>query len=128
MTKDIINVQYPISDATQSVAATGISKTAVDPDKGVSIKKAFANKNNTLMVCVENTAQTDSKVTFLAGDAFPNAMLGNLEQDLLAKTTTVFQLQDISRFENKDGSLNLDFPSGFSGNVFAIAKSVALNV
>ena len=32
------------------------------------------------------------------------------------------------RFENKDGSLNLDFPSGFSGNVFAIAKSVALNV
>ena len=80
------------------------------------------------MVCVENTAQTDSKVTFLAGDAFPNAMLGNLEQDLLAKTTTVFQLQDISRFENKDGSLNLDFPSGFSGNVFAIAKSVALNV
>lgn len=128
MAKDVINVQYPVTDDTQSVGVKKITKAAVDPSKGISIANAFANKNNTLLICVENTDDENSSVTFLAGDAYPNAMLGDLSQAVTAESVTAFQIQDISRFENKDGSLNIDFADGFTGNIFVVAKSVALNV
>lgn len=128
MSRDNINVQYPVVDDTQSVASAEIEKTTVDPTKGISISGAFANKNNTLVVCIENADDSDSSVTFVAGDNYPNAMLGNLEQEVPAETVVAFQIQDPSRFENKDGSLNINFASGFDGAIFAVAKSVELNV
>ena len=128
MSKDIINVQYPRMEGTQSVASVEIEKTEVNPANGISIEDAFANKNNTLVICVENSSESDSSVTFVAGDNYPNAMLGNLEQEIPAETCVVFQMQDPSRFENKDGSLYIDFDEGFEGSIFAAAKSVGLNV
>ncbi len=128
MAKDVIKVQSPVLEGTQSIGAKSIVKSVVNAENGVSIEKAFANKNNTLFVCVENTDDADSTVIFNAGDAYPNAMLGNLTQPVLAETVTVFQIQDISRFENKDGSLDMDFGAGFTGNIYAVAKSTALNV
>ena len=128
MSRDNINVQYPVVDDTQSVASAEIEKTTVDPSKGVSIANAFANKNNTLVVCVENADDADSSLTFVAGDNYPNAMLGNLQQEVPAETVVAFQIQDPSRFENKDGSLNINFAEGFDGSIFAVAKSASLNV
>lgn len=128
MTRDIINVQCPVVDKTQSVADIAITKTAVVVANGITIKNAFKNKNNTLLICVENTATSAAKVTFKAGNAYPNAMLGDLEVTVGASSTTMLQIQDASRFENKDGSVNLDFATGFTGNIYAVAKSVALNV
>lgn len=128
MTRDVISVQYPAVDDTQSVSSGEVTMTTVTPANGITIEDAFANKNNTLMICIENTSDSDSTVTFTAGDEYPNSMLGDLEADVLANTLYVFQIQDISRFENKDGSINLDFNSDFSGNIFAVAKSVDLNV
>ena len=127
MARDSINVQYPAIDTTQSVGKASVTKTAVNASNGIKIASAFANKNNTLIICVDNDDDADSYVVFKAGDAYPNAMLGDLQQTVLSETTTVFQLQDISRFENKDGSLNVDFKTGFDGTIYAIAKSVALN-
>lgn len=127
MTKDLIYVQYPITDTTQSVASAEVTKSVVNVSNGVTVKGAFANKNNTLMVCFEN-GNKDTDVTFCAGDSYPNAMLGDLKVPVLASTTTVFQIQDPSRFENKDGSLNIEFGADFDGTIFAIAKSTALNV
>jgi len=128
MTRDIISVQYPTIEDSQSVCGTTVTKSTVTPANGVTIKEAFANKNNTLMICIENTASEDSNITFKAGDAYPNSMLGDLKVEVLTKTISVFQIQDISRFENKDGSLNLDFDSDFTGNIFAIAKPTDLNI
>ena len=128
MTRDLINVQYPELDSTQSVAELEVTRSTVTQANGVGITKAFANKNNTLLICVENTAESDSQVTFKAGDIYPNAMLGDLTVDVAASTVNAFQIQDISRFENRDGSLNIDFKSGFTGKIFAIAKPTALNV
>lgn len=128
MTRDIINVQCPVVDKTQSVADAAITKTAVVVANGVAIKNAFKNKNNTLLICVENSATSAGKVTFKAGNAYPNAMLGDLEVSVDASSTTMLQIQDASRFENKDGSVNLDFSTGFTGNIYAVAKSIALNV
>lgn len=128
MTRDIINIQCPVVDKTQSVANVAITKTAVVVANGIEIKNAFKNKNNTLLICVENSATKATTLTFNAGDTYPNAMLGNLEVSLPASSTTMLQIQDASRFENKDGSVNLDFSTDFTGNIYAVAKSVALNV
>ena len=127
MARDVINVQYPAADSSQSAGCTGIVKSAVTAANGVSVEKAFANKNNSLVIVIENTANEDSAVTFVAGDNYPNAMLGDLEFDIPSETMKAFQIQDISRFENKDGSLNIDFDSDFAGTIFAVAKSTALN-
>ena len=128
MTRDVINVQCPVVDKTQSIADVTVVKTAVVAENGVEMKQAFKNKNNTLFICVENTAETDETITFLAGDAYPNSMLGDLTTTVKAGETTMLQIQDVSRFETKDGSLNLDFSTDFIGNIYAVAKSVALNV
>ena len=127
MARDSINVQYPTVDASQSVGAKEITKTSVTPANGIKIAKAFANKNNSLLICVENSGESDSYLTLKAGDSYPNSMLGDLKQDVYGEAVTVFQIQDISRFENKDGSLYIDFPVGFTGKIYAVAKSTALN-
>ena len=127
MARDNINVQYPEMDDSQSVADVKITKQAVTPANGICLAKAFDNKNNSLVICVENTASAASEVTFKAGDNYPNAKLGDLTVDVDATSVNFYQVQDPSRFENKDGSMNIDFKTGFTGNVFAVAKSVAVH-
>ena len=46
MTRDIINVQYPTLDHTESIANICIEKFDVTPEKGITIEEAFSNKNN----------------------------------------------------------------------------------
>lgn len=127
MSRDNINVHYPEIEQTQSIADKKISKKAVVQTNGIAIQKAFDNKNNSLMICVENTSSSASQVTFKAGDNYPNATLGDLVLDIDATSTVCYQVQDPSRFENKDGSVCLDFKTGFTGNIYAVAKSVAIH-
>ena len=120
MTRDIINVQYPALDHTESIANICIEKTDVIPTNGVTIPEAFSNKNNSLFVVIENTA-SESLLTVKAGDAYPNSMLGDIVIELPAGVSAI-QLQDLSRFEKADGSIDLDFAEGFTGTIFAVAK------
>ena len=120
MTRDIINVQYPTLDHTESVANICIEKTAINPANGITIEEAFSNKNNSLFIVIENSASS-SLLTVKAGDAYPNSMLGDIVIELPAGTSAI-QLQDLSRFEKADGSIDLDFATGFSGSIYAIAK------
>ena len=46
--RDIINVQYPTLDHTESVANIGITETSVTVANGITIADAFSNKNNSL--------------------------------------------------------------------------------
>ena len=48
-------------------------------------------------------------------------MLGDIVIELPAGISAI-QLQDLSRFEKSDGSIDLDFATGFTGNIYAIAK------
>ena len=120
MTRDIINVQYPTLDHTESVANICIEKTDVNVGNGVTIAEAFSNKNNSLFVVIENNA-SESLLTVKAGDAYPNSMLGDIVIEIPAGTSAI-QLQDLSRFEKADGSIDLDFAEGFVGNIYAVAK------
>jgi hypothetical protein len=121
MTRESINVQYPSLDATESVASTAVTKKAVDVSKGITISDVFSNKNNSLIIIIENTANAASTATVKAGTAYPNSMLGDITV-ALAKGVSAIQLQDLSRFEKTDGSIDLDFGSGFTGNIYALAK------
>ena len=120
MTRDIINVQYPTLDHTESVANICIEKTDVVPENGVTVAEAFSNKNNSLFIVIENSA-SDSLLTVKAGDAYPNSMLGDIVIEL-PEGTSAIQLQDLSRFEKADGSIDLDFAEGFTGSMYAVAK------
>ena len=120
MSRDIINVQYPTLDHTESVANICIEKTDVNVENGVTISEAFSNKNNSLFVVIENTA-SESLLTVKAGDAYPNSMLGDIVIEIPAGTSAI-QLQDLSRFEKADGSIDLDFAEGFVGTIYAVAK------
>ncbi len=120
MARDTIQVQYPTLDHTESVANICIETKAVTQANGITIEEAFSNKNNSLFIVIENTG-TDSLLTVKAGDAYPNSMLGDIVIELPDGISAI-QLQDLSRFEKSDGSIDLDFATGFTGNIFAIAK------
>ena len=131
MTRDAITVQLPTQDGTQSVEVISVTKQAVTQANGISVSKALENKNNSLQISIENTytvssTATASSATIKAGDKYPNKMLGDLTVTLGAGKTTVIILDDIARFENKDGSVNIDFASGFTGNIWATAKRAGL--
>ena len=126
MTRDIINVQYPVLEHTESVANICIEKTDVVVENGITIAEAFSNKNNSLFIVIENTG-ADSLLTVKAGDAYPNSMLGDIVIEL-AQGTSAIQLQDLSRFEKADGSIDLDFAEGFTGTIYAVAKWAGVRV
>lgn len=132
MARDEITVHIPEQEQSQSVEIKQITKKAVTQANGIKIKNALDNKNNSLQIYVENTYETaDSTLTVKAGDNYPNAMLGDLTLPLTkaasnAPTLYVLLLEDISRFENRDGSIDLDFSTGFTGNVWASAKRVGM--
>jgi len=121
MTRDSINVQYPALDTTESVASAAITPQAVTVANGIKINNVFSNKNNSLVIIVNNTADAASAMTLKAGGVYPNSMLGNTSV-ALAKGVTAVQIQDLSRYEKADGSMDIDFASGFAGNIYAVAK------
>ena len=121
MTRDIINVQYPVLDHTESIANIKITKKTVTQANGITIKDAFSNKNNSLFIVIDNTANASSLLTVKAGDAYPNSMLGDIVIEL-PQGVSAIQLQDLARFQKSDESIDLDFASGFTGNIYAIAK------
>ena len=126
MARDIVEVLLPVQDGTQSVETATVVKKAVVQANGITIKEALANKNNSLQITIETTATSDSTLTIKAGDNYPNKILGDLTVALAKSAVTVVILEDISRFENRDGSINLDFASGFTGNVWAVAKRAGI--
>ena len=129
MTRDAITVHLPVGDVTKSVEVIKITKQAVTQANGIELKNALDNKNNSLQIFVENTTgsgATDSTLILKAGDNYPNAMLGDLTVTLTKGAITTVILEDISRFERRNGSIYLDFGTGFTGNIWAVAKRAGL--
>lgn len=123
MARDEIIVHLPVQDDSQSVEVIGFTKTTVTQANGIKIKDALVNKNNSLQITVETTG--DSTVIVKAGNNYPNKILG--DKTITVKSgLTVILLEDISRFENRDGSIELDFATGFTGSIWATAKRVGM--
>lgn len=125
MPREEIIVQLPKQDDSQSVEVIGFTKTKVTQANGIKIKDALVNKNNSLQITVEKTSSGNSTVIVKAGNNYPNKILGDKTIIIESELTTIL-LEDISRFENRDGSVELDFATGFTGNIWATAKRVGM--
>ena len=124
MAYDEIDVVLPAQEGTQSAEVAVVTKQSVTVANGIKIKKALDNKNNSLAIIIEPT--TAATVTIKAGNNYPNKMLGDLNITPTNNKPNVILLEDISRFENRDGSVCLAFGTGFVGTIYAVAKRAGL--
>jgi len=132
MARDEITLQYVTYDKTDSVGSKKIAKQAVTQANGIELKNAFAAKDNSVVVHIENTyTSADSTLTIKAGEK-QNAKLGDCNV-VLAKAVTAGAVitevrlnRDMARFERKNGSVYLDFSSGFTGNIWVTAEKAGL--
>ena len=125
MTRTSINLQYPVSDETDTIQTIVPTATAVAQADGVLIKEAFACKDNTLTIVISNTANADKDVTIKKG-VYQNSILGDLTFSAKASSTTVVKVENPSRLEQADGSLIIDFATGFTGTIYATGKKAGL--
>ena len=115
-----INVILPKKDATQSVEVA--TATAATIEAEMKIVDAMKNKDNSMAIVINATAA--GTITIKAGDNYPNAMLGDLVV-AVDKGVNVIRLLDISRFENRDGSIVLT-NNGAAGTIFVTAKRAGI--
>ena len=115
-----INVILPKKDATQSVEVA--TATAATIEAEMKIVDAMKNKDNSMAIVINATGA--GTITIKAGDNYPNAMLGDLVV-AVDKGVNVIRLLDISRFENRDGSIVLT-NNGAAGTIFVTAKRAGI--
>lgn len=113
-----IEVQLPEQDATQSVEVANFTATSVASGDVITIENALDNKNNSLVIVAAPTS-TAGTLTIEAGDNYPNAILGGLAVAVGVGVNAVL-LEDISRFENRDGSVVIT--AAYDGTMYAVAK------
>lgn len=124
MARDEITVNLPVQDVTESIETIAITKQSVTVANGIKVKDAWDNKNNSLVIIIEPT--TAAAVTFKAGDAYPNSMLGDLVVTPTGSKPNVYLIDDIARFQTSDGALLIDFGSSFIGTIYAVAKRAGI--
>ena len=115
-----INVILPKKDATQSVEVATAAATTIAAE--MKIVDAMKNKDNSMAIVVNATGA--GVITIKAGDNYPNAMLGDLAV-AVDTGVNVIRLLDISRFENRDGSIVLT-NNGAAGTIFVTAKRAGI--
>lgn len=125
MARDKINLQYLTYDETDSVGVVTIEKQTITATNGIELEKAFACKDNSLAVVVENSGSTDSSMTINAGD-MQNLHLGNSTVQIPKTSSVSIRMRDIARYERNDGSVYFDFAEGFTGNIYAVAEKAGL--
>lgn len=124
MARDEITVNLPVQDVTESIETIAITKQSVTVANGIKVKDAWDNKNNSLVIIIEPT--TAAAVTFKAGDAYPNSMLGDLVVTPIDDKPNAYLIDDIARFQTSDGALLIDFGSSFVGTIYAVAKRAGI--
>ncbi|MEI7474693.1 MAG: glycoside hydrolase family 30 beta sandwich domain-containing protein [bacterium] len=125
MARDSIGLQYLTYDTSDSVGSVQITKQAVTVANGIVLTGAFDCKDNSLAIIIENTNAGAQTITVKAGEK-QNACLGDSAVPINASSVITLRMRDIARYERKDGSLYLDFSTGFTGNIYAIAEKAGL--
>ena len=115
-----IQVQLGALDDTKSIMIANFAAETLEAT--TTIANALDNKNNSLHIVID--ASTTGTVKIKAGNHYPNAMLGDLDVDIASGINDIV-LIDISRFENKDGSVVID-ANGVTGKVYAVAKNAGV--
>ena len=126
MTVDTVTLQYPTSDVTESVQVLADPTVhTIVSGAPINIENAFNCKDNTLTIVFTNSGETDGTAIIKKG-VYQNAVLGDLNVTLAGGKTTVVKIENPSRFEKADGSLDVEFSTGFGGTVYAFGKKAGL--
>lgn len=115
-----INVILPKKDVTQSIEVAEFAPATLEAEN--VIVDAMKNKDNSLAIVI--IATTGGTIAIKAGDNYPNAMLGDLTV-AVGVGANVIRLLDVSRFENRDGSIKIT-NTGAAGTIFATAKRAGI--
>ena len=124
----------PVTTMTPNSAVLNQAGTAVDAANGMNIQLSStsipaAGGADTLVLYVQNTTASAQTVTVrkgvgggaTPGPAFRSGIGDFVTGNLNATSGTAFIGPfDVSRFVQSDGSINVDFSSGMTGNVWAI--------
>lgn len=124
----------PATTLTPNSAVLNNAGTAIDATNGMNLQLPTtaipaAPQADTVVLYVQNTTASTKTVTIRAGanttylnvPAF-EAGKGDLTTgNLTATTGTAFIGPfEVARFEQNDGSLNIDFAAGMTGNIWAL--------
>lgn len=126
MARDEVNIQFLDPTNIDSSVCKKVTNTTITQANGIKIKNAFAGKKESLLIRINNTyATADSTVTIKAGDKYVNKCLGDDVQPLTKSAESVIIIVDHSRFQNADGSIDLDFSENFTGTICVTATKAA---
>lgn len=124
MARNKMTMNYGSDDATVSISAVSISPTAIAPANGAVVEDYFRAKDNSAYLLMDVTVAGSMKLK--AGDAYPsNSCLGDLDIDLPVGKHLVM-VERSARFENRGGSLNIDFAESTAGTICAFGKKAGL--
>lgn len=116
-----IKINLPNLENSKSLEIAVVEKATIEEE--MTIIEAMKNKNNSLHIIVNATTAGD--IVFKSGDNYPNAMLGDCSLHCEVGYNDII-IEDISRFENRDGSIVLGKSGELAGEIFAVAKRAGL--
>lgn len=125
MARDEITITLGDLDASKRVNVATVTPQAVTVANGIKLKDAAGAKYESIWICVNNSGSA-ADVIVKAGNAYPNNLLGDLSFKAGASGVTPFQIADYACFLNKDGSINIDFETGFNGTIYAIGQRAGI--
>ena len=123
MARDEINIILGTLDNSKRVNVAPIVLKEINAANGVKLKDAAGAKYESIWIVV--TANASGDVVVKAGNAYPNNLLGD-KSITVSAGVTAYQIADYACFLNKDGSVDIDFSTGFTGYIYAIGQRAGL--
>ena len=127
MARDKIQLNYYKYDKTDRAGSVAVTPQTVTQANGITLEHAFAGKDNSVVLHVTNSSTSaDSTVTIKAGEK-QNSNLGDLIIPAPKSAEVAIVLnRDMASFEKLDGSVDIDFATGFTGTIYATAEKAGL--
>lgn len=113
--RQIIQVQFPILDSTESVANIKTNVTSIEAEI-ITIEDIFIYEKSSIITIIN--FGTDEIVKIIAGDAYPNSMLGDVSIQIPYGISQI-AVKDLARFVKTNESLDIEFPKNFNGCIYA---------
>lgn len=118
-----IGVAATGSGSTVGTTIATAASTALD----ITVQDAMACKNNSMYIIANiTTVGATGTITIAAGDEYPNRVLGDYVYECSAGYNAIL-LEDISRFENRDGSILVKCGASLVGDILVIGKRVGVD-
>lgn len=127
MARDKINLQHYTYDATDSIGVVELVQHNVVVANGIEIANAFAGKDNSIEILITNSDASDNTITVKAGQK-QNCILGDIKNQTVkaGKTVAIDLMRDMARFERDNGSVYIDFGTGFTGTIAVFGRRAGL--